>query len=78
MNWKLPTELRWQADVLDGIDVQDLNDCWGVLIVAADQMREAAHEIDRLRAEVEHLRTPRKQWPIEMESEEGDRANELG
>jgi hypothetical protein len=46
-----------------------------VLIVAADQMREAAHEIDRLRAEVEHLRTPRKQWPIEMESEEGDRAN---
>jgi hypothetical protein len=77
MNWKLPTELRWQADRLDSIDGADAgcSGFWDTLAVSADQMREAAHEIERLRAEVEHLRTPRKQWPIEMESEEGDRAN---
>jgi hypothetical protein len=73
MNWKLPTELRWRADWLDDTEPRELGEY--DLVVMADQYREAAHEIDRLRAEVEHLRTPRKQWPIEMESEEGDRAN---
>jgi FtsZ-binding cell division protein ZapB len=76
MNWKLPNQLRWRATILDTLTVDELSHL--DMRDVADELREAAHEIDRLRAEVEHLRTPRKQWPIEMESEEGDRANELG
>jgi FtsZ-binding cell division protein ZapB len=73
MNWKLPNQLRWRATILDTLTVDELSHL--DMRDVADELREAAHEIDRLRAEVEHLRTPRKQWPIEMESEEGDRAN---
>jgi FtsZ-binding cell division protein ZapB len=76
MNWKLPNQLRWRATILDTLTVDELSHL--DMRDVADELREAAHEIDRLRAEVEHLRTPRKQWPIEMDSEEGDRANELG
>jgi hypothetical protein len=75
MNPKLPKELHWQADRLDMIDNADF-DCdgfWSTLLVAADQMREAAHEIERLRVEVEGRRMP--QWWVEHEAEEGDRAN---
>jgi hypothetical protein len=77
MNPKLPKELHWRADRLDSIDAPDIEngEFWSDLICAADQMREAAHEIERLRTEIEHLRAPRNQWWVEQEAEEGDRAN---
>ena len=70
MNWKLPKELRWRADLLEELSniPIDLEHMLDLMLDAADQMREAATEIERLR----DLWTNR-QWPIEIE--EGDRAN---